>query len=91
VILLSPELAGDGDIEITRAQNRNYLLGEGFHRMVSQSNSWSLLLRYQPQAERQYRRAVEELERLKARRPKLPNGPIFEIQPQPKETTCTPS
>lgn len=28
-ILMSPELAGDGDIEITRAQNRNFALGEG--------------------------------------------------------------
>src|SRR5512137_2235557 len=34
VFLMDKELAGDGDIEITRAQNRNYLLGEGFHRMV---------------------------------------------------------
>jgi hypothetical protein len=36
VFLMTKELAGDGDIEITRAQNRNYLLGEGFHRMVQQ-------------------------------------------------------
>jgi hypothetical protein len=27
---MSQELAGDGDIEITRAQNRNYCLAEGF-------------------------------------------------------------
>ena len=31
VILMDQELVGDGDIEITRAQNRNFLLGEGFH------------------------------------------------------------
>ncbi len=76
MILMNPVLAGDGDIEITRAQNRNWLLGEGFRRCVHQSNSWSLLIRYQAQAERHYRRAVEEFERLKALRPELPNEPI---------------
>jgi hypothetical protein len=84
---MSKELAGDGDIEITRAQNRNYLLGEGFHRMVKQSNSWSLAIRYQAQAERHYRRAVEEFERLKALRQELPNKPISDPQPEPNETT----
>ena len=49
---MSPELAGDGDIEITRAQNRNYALADGFQRMVRQANGWSLFLRYQAQAER---------------------------------------
>ena len=55
-----------------RAQNRNHLLGEGFHRMVQQSNSWSLAIRYQAQAERHYHRAVEEFERLKTLRQELP-------------------
>jgi hypothetical protein len=81
MLLMSPELAGDGDIEITRAQNRNWLLGEGFHRMVGQSNSWSLLIRYQAQAEHHYRRAIEEFERLKALRPELPNEPILDPNP----------
>ena len=35
---MSQQLVGDGDIEITRAQNRNFLLGEGFHRMARDSN-----------------------------------------------------
>src|ERR1017187_4301526 len=52
MVLMNEELAGNGDIEITRAQNRNYLLGEGFHRMAGKSNSWSLCLRYQAQTER---------------------------------------
>jgi hypothetical protein len=99
IIPMSRELAGDGDIEITQAQNRNYALAEGFHRMARQSNSWSLLLRYQAQAERHYRRAIEEFERLKALRPglsdqppeELPNEPIFEPQPEPNEFTYTPS
>jgi hypothetical protein len=33
------------------------------------------------------RRAVEEFERLKALRQELPNEPIFDPQPEPKETT----
>src|ERR1017187_4475509 len=90
---LDPDMVGD--LEITRAQNRNYLLGEGFHRMASKSNSWSLFLRYQTQAERHGApsgpRAVEEFERLKALREELPNEAIFEAQPEQTETTCTPS
>jgi hypothetical protein len=77
-------VAGDGDIEVTRAQNRNYLLGDGFHRMARES---TLLLRYQAQAERHYRRAIEEFERLKALREELPNEPITEPDLEPTETT----
>jgi hypothetical protein len=50
--LMTPAIAGDGDIEVTRAQNRNFLLGDGFHRLARESNSFTLLLRYQAQAER---------------------------------------
>src|ERR1035437_5739154 len=89
MVLMNEELAGNGDIEITRAQNRNYLLGEGFHRMASKSNGWSLCLRYQAQAERHGApsgpRAVEEFERLKALRGELPNEAIFEAQPEQNE------
>ena len=88
LILMTKELTGD--IEVTRAQNRNYGLAEGFHRMVRQANSWSLFLRYQAQTERHYRRAVEEFERLKALRDELPNEPIFEPQPEQNQTTSTP-
>ena len=61
------------DPEIARVQNRNFALGEGFHRMAKAAGSWGLFLRYQAQAERNYRRAVEEFERLKALRDELPN------------------
>ena len=85
MVMMNPDLVA-GDIEITRAQNRNY---------ARHSNSWSLLLRYQAQAERHGApsgpRAAEEFERLKARREELPNEPIFEAQPEQTETTCTPS
>ena len=80
----SPELDGIGDIEITRVQNRNWVLGESFRRCVDQSNTWTLFIRYQTQAERQYRRAIEEFERLKALRPDLPNEAI--LDPNPNET-----
>jgi hypothetical protein len=79
-----------GDIEITRAQNRNYALADGFDRMARKSNSFSLFLRYKAQAELQYRRAIEEFGRLKAIRPELPKEAIFEVQPEENEPDSTP-
>src|ERR1022692_3224794 len=67
--LLDKELTGDDDGSVTRAQNRNYLLAEGFHRMARYSNSWPLFMRYHAQCERHYRRAVEEFEPSMAPRP----------------------
>ena len=90
VVLMNEELAGNGDIQITRAQNRNFLMGEGFHRMAKRSNAWPLFLRYQAQTERLYRRAVEDFERLKALREELPNEADSEVQPEQTETTCAP-
>ena len=85
LILMDDALTAD--IEITRAQNRNYALAFGFHRMARQANSWSLFLRYQAQAERLYRRAIEEFERLKARRAESPNEPISDTEPEQTEAT----
>jgi hypothetical protein len=87
--MMSPELAGNGDIEITKAQNRNFLLGDGFHRVTEKPHTWELFLRYQNQTERQYRRAVEDFERLVALRPdpdspeaaETPNEPNFTQPP----------
>ena len=74
------------DAEDIKVQNRYYCLAQGFHRMnVEGSTSWSLFLRYQAQAERQYRRAVEEFERLRKLRKDLPNEPILE--PEAEENT----
>jgi hypothetical protein len=84
---MTPAIAGDGDIEVTRAQNRNFLLGDGFHRLARESNSFTLLLRYQAQAERHYRRAIEEFDRLKALRGELPNEPIVEPDLEQTKTT----
>ena len=87
-LALSQEMVGD--IEVTRAQNRNFAIGEGFHRMARKSNCWSLFLRYQAQAERLYRRAIEEFERLKRLRPQLPqpdlpNEPIADPELETSE------
>jgi hypothetical protein len=86
---MNKELAGDGDIEITRAQNRNYCFADGFEVQARKSNIWSLFMRYQAQAERQYRRALEVFDRLKALRNELPNEPIL-IQPAEESIPCEP-
>jgi hypothetical protein len=74
------------EIETNQAQERNFRLADGFNRLIRQNNSFGLLLRYQAQAERQYRRAIEEFERLKALREELRNEPIL-AEPETNETT----
>jgi hypothetical protein len=54
-------------IDVAREQNHNFLLAGGFQHIAANSNASSLSLRYAAQAERQYRRAVDEFDRLKAR------------------------
>jgi hypothetical protein len=73
---MKQEMVGDGDIEITRAQNRNYAAGEGVRQMTIDSDVWTLLIRYQVNADRQYRRAIEDYERVKRLRPEMPNQPV---------------
>ena len=77
---MDPDMVGDGDIEITRFQNRNYCIAEGFRRFANESNAIGLMLRYRVQAEREYRRAIEDLDRLKALRDEMPNGPDVGIE-----------
>jgi hypothetical protein len=90
---MSQDLVGDGDITITQAQNRAFALADGFQRMTSnrRSNTWPLFLRYKVLTEREYRRTLEDFDRLKALRHELPNEPIIDDQPEPIETTCGPS
>ena len=73
----------------TLAQERNFRLGDGFHRLATQSNSFALLLRYQAQAERQYRRAIGEFDRLKSLREELRNEPNS-AETETNETTSPP-
>ena len=88
IILLQDDLVHD--IPVTMAQNRAYCLAEGVSRVTHYSNVFSLVLRYQVQAERQYRRAVEEFERLKALRPEMPNEPILDTQPEDNDPLLPP-
>jgi len=44
------------------------------------SNAWPLFLRYKVLTEREYRRALEDFDRLKALRHELPNEPISDTQ-----------
>jgi hypothetical protein len=79
------------DLQVGVEQNRNFALADGFERMARNSNSWSLFLRYQAQAERQYRRALEAFENLKALRGELRNEPILDAQSEPHEPVMPPS
>ena len=78
--LLTGELIQD--IDVQRAQNRNFILYEGFSRLNRQSRDILVFLRIQAQTERLYRRAVEELERLRRLRKELPTEANFEPEPE---------
>jgi hypothetical protein len=84
-----PDMIG-GDIEITRQQNRNFYLAEGFRRIAKESDLMNLALRYRIQAERDYRRALEEFLRLERLRPKLPNQTDLLNDPDGKEEIAQP-
>jgi hypothetical protein len=84
--LMTQALAGD--LEITTAQNRNFLCAEGFmwSHMVKhdKQNPWTTFLRYQAQAERLYRRALDEFQRIRAEAPTLPEPiDLPDDQPDP--------
>jgi hypothetical protein len=66
-------------------QKNNHPLATGFQRQAKEGKAWPLLLRYQAQADRQYRRAVEDFERLAAARPEFPNEPISDPDPEQTE------
>ena len=71
---ISPVLVNN-DFQICQAQNRNFLLAEGFQRLFTKSGAFTQFLRYQAQAERLYRRAIEEFDRLRKRRDEFTNEP----------------
>jgi hypothetical protein len=79
------------NVEVATGQSRAYFMAEGFRRLCAAKGNdpWRVFLRYQAQTERNYRRALEEFERLKALRNELPNEPID--PPQPEETNPIPS
>jgi hypothetical protein len=78
------------NIDVAIEQNRNYALAEGFDKMARNSTTLPLMIRYQAHHERQYRRAIEEFERLKAMRDDLPSEPIFDDEPEQPEGLTPP-
>jgi hypothetical protein len=68
-------------VECSFGQIRSHVIFSGLQRVLRDSNAFALVLRYQAQAERQYRRAVEEFNRLRS---DCPNEPIHE--PEPEQT-----
>jgi hypothetical protein len=90
IFRLHAEMYPDSEIHI--AQNRNFAIAEGFQRMTAQSPMWSLVIRYQAQVERQYRRAIEDFQRLvRERQPDSPNEPDSGPQPQETEPQTAPA
>ncbi|MGO9259550.1 MAG: hypothetical protein ACLQU1_25045 [Bryobacteraceae bacterium] len=80
--------------ETTGDPDPDHTLADGFRRMVHESSDvWKLCLRYQAQAQRNYRLAVQDFDRLKAQRPPIPNEPVSEpesespqpLKPEPNE------
>jgi hypothetical protein len=74
ITAINPILVND-DFQICRAQNRNFLLAEGFNRLFNKSPAFTQFLRYQAQVERLYRRAIEKFDRLRKLRDELTNEP----------------
>ena len=84
-LLRKPDLT-DG-LQLTVGQNHNYWLACGFRTVLSrQPLTFTFLLRYQAQAERLYRRAVEDFDRLKKLRTEFDTEPMLDpqaVQPEP--------
>jgi len=76
-------VAGLGKAEITLGQEHNFDIAASFHRMTQRPHTWALFLRYQAQAERNYRRAIQEFERLRALRPEIEEAELEEIPNEP--------
>ena len=81
-------------VDVTLEQGRAYWLAFGFNRYTRQSPIASTFLRFQAQAERLYRRAVEDFDRLFKLRGQLPPEKYEENEPkadpQSAENTADP-
>ena len=67
-----------GDIEITRAQNRNYALGDGFYRVAQQANTFSPL----PSCRRRNRPVSKRCG------PNYQRNPFWRSNPKKKNCLC---
>jgi len=96
-VLQQPELTNGIDIPLD--QHRAYWLAFGFNRYTGQSNIAATILRFQAQAERLHRRAVEDFHRLLKLRDVLPPekheasepNPEPVAAPQPTENAVAPA
>ena len=76
-ILQTPELTKG--ITVAAGQNRGFWLATGFRKaLVHDDKIFASLMRYQAQAERLYRRTVEEFERLERRRTATDTVPMVD-------------
>ena len=80
---MNQEMAGLGKGKITFGQEHNFSIAESFHRMTQKPHTWALFLRYQAQSERNYRRAIQEFERLRALREEFEEEESAEIPNEP--------
>jgi len=81
-----PQILGDpeqtGEPPVTTGQEQSFWMAAGFCFANGQSH-WLSFLRYQAQAERLYRRALEEFERLRRHRGRVPEQTVVEPAPEP--------
>ena len=81
-ILKNPE--DSYEPHVTKAQEESFWMATGFYEVNRLSPScWQFFLRYQAQTERFYRRAMEEFERLRRHRGRIPEQIDAEPAPQP--------
>jgi hypothetical protein len=79
--ILNPEITNGS--QVTAGQNPNFWMAVGFQQL-NRTSDWQIFLHYQAQAERLYRRAIEEFERIRALATSFPNKPSSNPIPNPK-------
>ena len=75
---------------ISTPQHRSFILADGIHTIPNLDKTFALSLRYQAQAERLYRRAVEDLARLQRLRANFPNEPVPDPEPDESKPLTPP-
>jgi hypothetical protein len=79
-ILRDPEEPGDP--LVTAGQKSSFWMAAGFCE-ANKTSVWQFFLRYQSQTERFYRHAIEEFERLRRHRGRIPEQTVVEPAPGP--------
>lgn len=73
------------DVDVAKAQNRSLCLATGFDRLFRQADTFKLFIRYRESCRREYRDAVEDMDRLLALRDKLSQSPLDIPKPEAPE------